>query len=87
MILVTGGTGLLGSHLLFKLTEDETPIRALYRDLSRTESVKRLFLFYDAKHGAERFSKIQWVEGDILDITSCITRQHWFPSHDVTFTV
>ncbi|MFN5634043.1 MAG: NmrA family NAD(P)-binding protein, partial [Flavobacteriia bacterium] len=46
MILVTGGTGLLGSHLLFKLTEDETPIRALYRDISRTESVKRLFLFY-----------------------------------------
>jgi len=70
MILVTGGTGLLGSHLLFKLTEDKTPIRAIYRDLSRTESVKRLFLYYDADCGAERFSQIQWVEGDILDVLS-----------------
>ena len=70
MILVTGGTGLLGSHLLFKLTEDDTPIRALHRDIARTESVKRLFLYYDPDHGAERFSKILWVEGDILDVMS-----------------
>ena len=31
MILVTGGTGLVGSHLLFKLTKNDQNIRALYR--------------------------------------------------------
>lgn len=70
MILVTGGTGLLGSHLLFKLTEDDAPIRALYRNQSRLSRVKTLFEYYDSENGLERFSRIQWVEGDILDLAS-----------------
>jgi dihydroflavonol-4-reductase len=68
MILVTGGTGLLGSHLLFKLTEDDTAIRALYREPTRLQRVKKLFEYYDPEQGSERFSRIEWVEGDILDV-------------------
>ncbi|MEN9398951.1 MAG: hypothetical protein RL632_52 [Bacteroidota bacterium] len=68
MILVTGGTGLLGSHLLLKLTEDDTAIRALYREKSRLSRVKKLFGYYDPEHGSDRFSRIEWVEGDILDV-------------------
>ena len=68
MILVTGGTGLLGSHLLFKLTEDDTSIRALYREQARLSRVKKLFEYYDPEHGSKRFSRIEWVEGDILDV-------------------
>ena len=37
MILVTGGTGLVGSHLLVRLTQENEPIRAIYRT---PESIK-----------------------------------------------
>lgn len=72
MILVTGGTGLLGSHLLFNLTEESgnLPIRAIYRQEDRLPQVKALFNFYDKVNGNERFSRIHWVKADILDIPS-----------------
>ena len=31
MILVTGGTGLVGSHLLFELSKSQQNVRAIYR--------------------------------------------------------
>lgn len=68
MILVTGGTGLLGSHLLLRLSQDNESIRAISRDPSRSERVKRLFDYYDPENGIQKFGKIEWVEGDILDV-------------------
>ncbi len=70
MILVTGGTGLLGSHLLFRLAQDNEPIRSIYRDEARIEQVKSLFKYYSPGDYEVLFSKIQWVEADILDIVS-----------------
>lgn len=70
MILVTGGTGLVGSHLLYRLCQDRIPVRAISRNTSRSERVKRLFEFYDPEHGAEKFQQIEWLDGDILDIVS-----------------
>jgi nucleoside-diphosphate-sugar epimerase len=70
MILVTGGTGLLGSHLLFKLASYGTKVKALYRNSARIERVKKLFQFYNPENGAELFENVIWVEGDILDIAS-----------------
>ncbi|MFB6455940.1 NAD-dependent epimerase/dehydratase family protein [Chitinophaga sp. Hz27] len=55
MILVTGGTGLLGGHLIRSLVEAGKPIRALYRK----EPPARL---QDIQH------KIEWVKADILDV-------------------
>ena len=37
MILVTGGTGLVGSHLLVRLAQENEPIRAIYRTLESIE--------------------------------------------------
>ncbi|MEY4603628.1 MAG: hypothetical protein RIT43_920 [Bacteroidota bacterium] len=68
MILVTGGTGLLGSHLLFELSKSNVPIRALYRNSKRIQRVKALFEYYDREKGAQQFDRIDWFEGDILDI-------------------
>lgn len=70
MILVTGGTGLLGSHLLFQLTEKKTSVRAIYRDGKRIEKIRKLFNYYNPSAGNEQFDRIQWVAADILDITS-----------------
>jgi len=73
MILVTGATGLVGSHLVFKLTEEiqeicASQIRALYRSKEKIEKVKALFLYYDPKNGLKRFEQIQWKACDVLNI-------------------
>jgi dihydroflavonol-4-reductase len=70
MVLVTGGTGLLGSHLLYKLTSENVPVRALYRDAERKSLVKKVFKYYDPNNYQSRFDSIDWFEGDILDICS-----------------
>lgn len=67
MILVTGGTGLVGSHLLFKLVQNEHKVRAIYRTKEKIESVKHVFSYY-TKDVDLLFSKIEWVQADINDI-------------------
>lgn len=66
MILVTGGTGFLGSHLLFRLTEVNKSVRALKRSKSSVDAVKKVFSYY-TDNVEEFFGRIRWVEGDILD--------------------
>ena len=70
MIFVTGGTGLLGSHLLFELTKSATPVKAIFRNASKLEVVKRVFKFYDQQNGLTRFNSIQWVNCDVLDVVT-----------------
>lgn len=74
MILITGGTGLLGSHLLFQLSESNVHLRAIYRNEKKLENVRRVFLFYDPINGETRFNKIEWVECDILDVVTLFDR-------------
>lgn len=68
MILVTGGTGLVGSHLLLHLTENGVEkIRSIYRKSKQIEKTKSLFELYKK---SELFSKIEWVKADIIDVPS-----------------
>ena len=46
MILVTGGTGLVGSHLLVRLVQENEPIKATYRTLESIEKTKKEFSYY-----------------------------------------
>lgn len=69
MILVTGGTGLLGSHLLMDLAKRDERVRALKRDSSDLSVVKKNFSRY-CDQPEMLFSKIEWANGDVLDYLS-----------------
>ncbi|MCG6189630.1 NAD-dependent epimerase/dehydratase family protein [Maribellus maritimus] len=66
MIFVTGGTGLVGSHLLYELVSAGQKVKALKRETSNLKQVKKTFSNYSEK-SEELFSQIEWVDGDILD--------------------
>lgn len=65
MILVTGGTGLVGFHLLLQLSQEENAIRAIYRSEKKLLHVKNLF---EKENKLPQFEKIDWVKANILDI-------------------
>ena len=69
MILVTGGTGLVGCHLLYLLIKNDKKVIAIHRKNSNLEKVKKVFSSY-SKNSEELFSKINWIEGDINDLQS-----------------
>lgn len=59
-ILITGGTGFIGSHIIKELVEKDYTVRALRRSTSKLP-------FYIP---AEIFQKVEWINGDVLDIVS-----------------
>ncbi|MFG6687207.1 NAD-dependent epimerase/dehydratase family protein [Mariniflexile sp. HNIBRBA6329] len=69
MILVTGSTGLVGSHLLYKLASNNETVRAIYRSERKLEQVKNVFATYGGDY-MKVFEIIEWVQADILDIPS-----------------
>ncbi|MDG1810796.1 MAG: SDR family oxidoreductase [Polaribacter sp.] len=72
MILVTGGTGLVGSHLLYQLTLENEKIKAIYRTEKSLAAVKKVFSYFSDDAGL-LFSKINWIKADITEITSLAT--------------
>lgn len=70
MVLVTGGTGLVGSHLLLHLIENGESVRAIYRNLETIRKTKNLFSHYKKEN---LFEKINWLAADILDVPSLET--------------
>jgi len=69
MILVTGGTGLVGSHLLLTLVRRGLHVKALKRKNSDIEVVRKFFLWNSSPED-DLFRRIEWIEGDILDYYS-----------------
>ncbi len=67
MIFVTGGTGLVGSHLLYKLASEGHKIRALCRPGRSLDDVGKIFQFYKGGH---LLNQVEWYEGDLLDYFS-----------------
>lgn len=59
MVLVTGGTGFLGAYIIKNLVEKNIPVRAMRR------STKLPFFIPE-----EILNKVEWVEGDVLDVVS-----------------
>lgn len=71
MILVTGGTGLVGAHLLYKLANQKEKVRAIYRSEHKLQLVKNVFASLDADFEM-LFASIEWVKADILDIPALL---------------
>lgn len=67
MVLVTGGTGLIGAHLLLKLVENGISVRGIHRKRSNLKKVEEVFGYY-REDASALFSAIEWVEADINDI-------------------
>lgn len=66
MILVTGGTGLLGSHLLFDLTKKGINVRAIKRKTSDISMVRKIFSYYSDQADV-LLNRIEWADADLLD--------------------
>ena len=67
MILVTGGTGLVGTHLLFHLLNENQPVRAIFRNEKKFENVKRIFNYY-SENADTLFNNIEWIKADLNNI-------------------
>lgn len=58
-ILVTGGTGFLGSYIIKELVEKNYPVRAIQRSNNLPSWIPTAIL-----------DKVEWVAGDVLDVVS-----------------
>lgn len=61
---VTGGTGMLGSHLMLRLLQKGYSVRALKRENSDLSLISRIFHYYDAD---QFLNQIEWFDGDVLN--------------------
>ncbi|MBN1157864.1 MAG: NAD-dependent epimerase/dehydratase family protein [Bacteroidales bacterium] len=66
MNLVTGATGFIGAHVLYRLVRMNRPVMALYRNPEKISQVKKIFGYLD-DNSVELEEKINWIRGDVLD--------------------
>jgi dihydroflavonol-4-reductase len=67
--LVTGATGILGSHVVLALLQNNEEVTACKQKTSDISKTEELFSFYGSD-SQKLFQKIKWVDVDILDIFS-----------------
>ncbi len=69
MILVTGGTGFLGGHLLLELLKSDVPIRALISEKGDPTKVLSVWKHY-MKDSRSMLDKVEWYAADISNKAS-----------------
>lgn len=72
MILVTGGTGLVGAHLLYELSKKHDGIRATFRNEDKIKLVKKVFSYY-TDEPETLFEKIEWIQANVLNVQALKT--------------
>ncbi len=66
MILVTGSTGLVGSHLLYQLVSRGEPVAVIVRDTGRLSCIRNVFSYY-THHPVPLLNAVTVKQGDLLD--------------------
>ena len=66
MILVTGATGFVGSHLVYHLVTNGCNLKLLIRNTKHLSELERCFIYYDDNYN-KYISQIQIIEGDLFD--------------------
>lgn len=69
MNLVTGATGLVGSHVLLTLLQQGQPVIAMKRSASNIKEVEEIFSYYTPEYKSF-FNKIIWRGADLNDVLS-----------------
>ncbi|MCT4613364.1 MAG: NAD-dependent epimerase/dehydratase family protein [Marinifilaceae bacterium] len=64
MVLVTGATGMLGSHLMVKLLEENESVIALKRKSSSLKNTEKIFSYYNKQN---LFENINWIDCELYD--------------------
>lgn len=68
MVIVIGGSGLVGSHLLCELVQRETTVVATYTRPNKLPTIQKIFAHYFGSTSQEFFDKITWKQVSILDV-------------------
>jgi len=69
MILVTGGTGLVGAHLIYHLLLENEFVKAIHQKTSDVSAVKKVLSYYTSDF-EKLYAKIIWVEAELCDISA-----------------
>jgi len=69
MNLVVGGTGLVGSHLLWELITRGEKIKVLVRSEKSKKKILQTFQYY-TENALQYFNQLEWCEGDIMNYGS-----------------
>lgn len=73
MIFVTGGTGMVGAHMLVTLCKSGQEVKASYRSEQSLNYTKKVFAFYQQE---ALFDKISWLKLDLrngFDVNQALT--------------
>ncbi len=70
MILITGATGLVGSHLTLQLLLNGQSVAAIYRTNESVNKTRHVFALYKQQ---ALFERIHWIQADITDVPSLET--------------
>ncbi len=65
-VLVTGGTGLVGSHLIYRLASEGWHIKAIHRKTSNLDFLRKVVSYY-TDDPDEILKSVEWTLCDILD--------------------
>ncbi len=69
MILVTGGTGFVGSYILYELSKNNSSIKSTFRKEKNIKKTREFFKIMDTSY-PKLFNKIIWEKADLTDVYS-----------------
>ncbi len=71
MIVITGSSGLIGSHLVFKASRKFDKIKALYNNENKVPAIKEYLNKLDGGTN-DLETKIEWIQADVRDYESLV---------------